>query len=73
VTPDATWSAISEACQELIVRVEGSTLAVRPVHRRSFSQWTVTDGMAVFDNWTDVFEPVRRRRTDCGSGLVIKR
>ncbi len=62
VTRDLTWAAIYEVAERLNRRVGDSTLEVRPVRRRSFLRWTVTEGIAVIDNWTDVFEPVRRRR-----------
>lgn len=62
MTRDLTWAAIYDVAKRLNDRVEGSTPEVEPVRRRSLLYWTVTEGIAVRDNWTDVFEPVRRRR-----------
>lgn len=56
------WAAIYEVADRLNRRASDSTLIVQAARRRSFLQWTVTEGIEVVDNWTDVFEPVRRRR-----------
>jgi hypothetical protein len=62
VTRDLAWAAICEVADRLNRRVSDSTLEVRAVRRRSSLQWTVTEGIEVVDNWTELFEPVRRRR-----------
>lgn len=59
---DLVWAAIYEVADRLNRRVGDSTLEVRATRRRSLLQWTVTEGIEVTDYWTDVFEPVRRRR-----------
>jgi hypothetical protein len=55
------WGAIREVADRLNQGVIDSTLEVRAARRRSLLTWTVTEGIEVTDNWTDVFEPVRRR------------
>ena len=35
-----------------------STLTVRGARRRSLRKWRAVEGIEVFDNWTDVWEPV---------------
>jgi site-specific recombinase XerC len=62
VGSDSAWSAIYEVADRLNQGVGDSTLEVRASRRRSFLAWSVTEGIEVMDNWTDVFEPVRRRR-----------
>jgi len=62
VARDLAWAAIYEAAERLNQRVGDSSLEVRASRRRSFLLWTVTEGIEVTDNWTDVLEPVRRRR-----------
>jgi hypothetical protein len=62
VTRDLPWAAIYKVADRLNQDVGDSTLDVRAARRRSFIRWTVTEGIEVMDNWTDVFEPVRRRR-----------
>lgn len=62
VTGDQAWAAISEAANRLNQGLGDSTLEVRASRRRSLIMWSVTEGIEVIDNWTDVFEPVRRRR-----------
>ena len=62
VTRDQAWAAIHEVANRLNAGVGDSTLEVRASRRRSFLGWSVTQGIEVTDNWTDVFEPVRRRR-----------
>jgi hypothetical protein len=39
----------------------GSTLTLPAGRQRSLLRWRIVEGIDVFDNWTDVFEPVRRR------------
>jgi hypothetical protein len=49
---------------------EGDTLEVEPVRRlRLFG---VVEGIAAEDNWTDVFEPVRRRRFFSGKWRYVQ-
>jgi hypothetical protein len=59
---DLAWAAIYEVADRLNRGVSDSTLEVRAARRRSLLQWRVTEGIEVTDKWTDVFEPVRRRR-----------
>jgi hypothetical protein len=59
---DLAWAAIYEVADRLNQSIGDSTLEVRASRRRSFLSWSVTEGIEVMDNWTDVFEPVRRRR-----------
>ena len=35
---------------------------MRGTRRRSLRSWSVTEGLLVSDKWTDVFDPVRKRR-----------
>lgn len=62
VTRDLPWAAIREAAARLNERATGTTLEVKAARRRSLRRWRVVEGLAVVDNWTDVFEPVRERR-----------
>ena len=62
MTRDLAWAAIYDVATRLNERAESATLQVRAARRRSVLQWTVEEGIEVVDNWTDVFEPVRRRR-----------
>ena len=59
---DLVWEALVAAAEGLEGKTTGTTLAVSAVRRRTLRHWTVTEGLEVVDNWTDVFEPVRRRR-----------
>jgi hypothetical protein len=62
VERDATWRAMEEAAARLSSSLpEGETLEVVPL-RRPTGLVTVTDGLCCGDKWTDVFEPVRKRR-----------
>lgn len=59
---DSTWVAMEEAAERLSsLLLPDETLEVMAL-RRSTGLVTVTEGLFVGDNWTDVFEPVRRRR-----------
>lgn len=51
-----------EVATRLNERTGDSGLEVRASRRRSLLGWSVEEGIEVVDNWTDVFEPVRRRR-----------
>ena len=56
---DLPWDAMVTVAERLEPLTEGTTLTVRA--RRRHSLLWVTEGLEVVDNWTDVFEPVRRR------------
>ena len=59
---DAVWAEMSAAAQLLSDQYcKGDTLKVT-ANRRATGLLTVSDGLAAQDNWTDVFEPVRKRR-----------
>jgi hypothetical protein len=58
----ATRRAMEEAAARLSSSLpERETLEVLPL-RWATGFVTVTEGLCCGDNWTDVFEPVRRRR-----------
>lgn len=61
MTRDLPWAAIHEVGARLSEHLAGTTLEVRAAWRRSLLRWRVVEGIQVVDNWTDVFEPVRRR------------
>lgn len=61
VARDLTWDAMVTVAERLKPLTDGSTLTVRAGRQYSLLKWRVTEGLEVFDNWTDVFEPVRRR------------
>jgi len=58
---DATWDAIVAAAERLNQDSAAHAMRVVPERQRSWTSWTVTDGFAIGDKWTDAFEPVRRR------------
>jgi hypothetical protein len=59
---DAVWAEMSAAAQLLSDQYcKGDSLRVT-ANRRATGLLTVSEGLAVQDNWTDVFEPVRKRR-----------
>jgi hypothetical protein len=59
---DAVWAEISAAAQLLSEQYcKGDTLRVT-ANRRATGLLSVAEGLSAQDNWTDVFEPVRRRR-----------
>jgi hypothetical protein len=59
---DATWQAMVDAAARLASLLpEAETLEVLPM-RQSTGFITVTEGLCCADKWTDVFEPVRKRR-----------
>ena len=60
--PDAIWDKMSAAALRLSDQYcKGDTLEVI-ADRRSTGLLTVSEGLAVRDDWTDVFEPIRQRR-----------
>ena len=60
--PDATWTTMEQAALLLTDKYcKDDTLKVT-ADRRSTGLLKVAEGLAVWDNWTDVFEPVRERR-----------
>ena len=59
---DQTWAAIYNVADRMNRRYTDTTLRVRPVRQRTLRAWRVVEGLRAADNWTDVFEPVRRRR-----------
>ena len=58
---DATWDAMVAAADQLTREAGGLTSKVLAARRRSWLNMTLTEGLAIADNWTDAFEPVRRR------------
>jgi len=69
---DATWDAMVAAAEQLTREAGGLTSKVRAARRRSWGNMTVTEGLAIADNWTDAFEPVRRRSTFGGQWTAIQ-
>ena len=70
--PDATWAGMEHAAQLLTDQYcEGDTLRVT-ANRRSIGLLKIAEGLAVWDNWTDVFEPVRERRRWCGTWIAVQ-
>lgn len=58
---DQTWAAMVNLAEHMSTRYcEGDTVKVYAIRRRGLL--TVTEGLQAADNWTDVFEIVRRRR-----------
>src|SRR5947209_20500645 len=62
VERDQTWAAIWNVAARMNRRYTETALRVRPARHMSIRNWTVTEGLEAVDNWTEVFEPVRRRR-----------
>lgn len=70
--PDGTWANMEQAARLLNDQYcEGDTLRVT-ANRRSTGLLKVAEGLAVWDNWTDVFEPVRERRLWRGSWNTVQ-
>ena len=69
---DATWDAMVAAADQLTREAGGLTSKVRAARRRSWVNRTVTEGLAIADNWTDAFEPVRRRNVLGGEWTSIQ-
>ena len=61
VTRDLMWNAIYTAAERLGERSPHGTLRIRARRRWSLLQWSVLEGLATQDSWTDIFEPVRKR------------
>ena len=59
---DLTSDAVVAVAQRLDVRAAAQGLRVCGALRRSWRQMEVVEGLHFGDRWTDVFEPVRRRR-----------
>jgi hypothetical protein len=58
---DQTWAAMYNVAERLTARYcEADTLRV--FARRYRRLTVVVEGLLVWDKWTDVFEPVRKRR-----------
>lgn len=62
MTRDLTWDAIATACERMKDRADQEDLTVRPSTHRSWLRWEAVEGFEVINNWTEVFEPVRKRR-----------
>jgi hypothetical protein len=60
MTRDLTWDAVVEVAVRLNQRT--SDLEVKAARQWSLWKWEVVEGLEVRDDWTEVFEPVRRRR-----------
>lgn len=60
MTRDLTWDALVEVAARLNERT--SDLEVQAARRRSLWRWEAIEGLEAVNYWTDVFEPVRRRR-----------
>jgi hypothetical protein len=59
---DQTWAAMFTVAERMTAEhCAGDTLKIYAVTRRP-NPVTVVQGLLVADNWTDVFEPVRKRR-----------
>ena len=58
---DLVWDAMVTVAGRLRPRAELQGLKVQASRRRSWLRLEVTEGLEAVDNWTDVFEPVRRR------------
>ena len=58
---DPTWDAIVAAADRLNRDQAARTMRVAAERQRSWTNWSVTEGLAIGDKWTDAFEPVRRR------------
>jgi hypothetical protein len=61
-TRDHTWAAMVDVTQRLDGRDPETMLVIRAARRRSLLRRSVTEGLEAVDKWTDLFEPVRRRR-----------
>jgi hypothetical protein len=59
---DLTWDNMVRVADRMTRRYADSGLVTRARRQRSIVSWTTTDGLQTVDNWTNVFEPVRRRR-----------
>ena len=59
---DPHWVAIEAAAVGLQAATAGTTLAVRAGRHRSLLRWCVVEQLEVFDEWTNVSEPIRSRR-----------
>ena len=62
VERDLVWDAVLTVAERMSEEYEDTGLVVRGARRRSFRTLSVTEGLLATDKWTDVFEPVRRRR-----------
>lgn len=62
VPRDLVWDAIFTAAGRLGQHYPHDTLQIRAGRKRSLLEWIVPEGFAVEDNWTDLFEVVRKRR-----------
>jgi len=56
------WAVITTTADRLNGAFGALTLQVRAARQWSWTTLTVTEGFAVVDNLTNMFEPVRRRR-----------
>jgi hypothetical protein len=57
-----TWDAICTVAERVNDRYSASGLHVIATRRRSLWRWVVVEGLSIWDEYTDVFEPVRSRR-----------
>ena len=64
---DLTWDALVTVAERLDREASKAdnpreALSVRAARRRSSAWLSVSEGLAAANNWTDIFEPVRRRQ-----------
>jgi hypothetical protein len=59
---DATWLSMEEVAKRLSSDLPADETLEVIALRRSTGFLTITEGLFVGDKWTDVFEPVRKRR-----------
>lgn len=59
---DLDADAMVTVAERMNDRYPDPTLIIRASRRRSLLRWSVVEGLEVADKWTDVYEPVRKRR-----------
>jgi hypothetical protein len=68
---DQTWVAMVTVAERMTATsCAGTSLAVAAVRRRNLL--SVIEGLHVGDNWTDVYEPVRKRRYFSGAWTELQ-
>lgn len=60
--PDSTWDVLGRLSKSLSLEAAKQHLAVRASVHRDWFRLEVSQGIEVMDNWTEIFEPVRKRR-----------
>jgi len=59
---DLVWDAMYEFAMRTEERAMKAGLTVMAIRKRHLGSWSVVEGLWIGDNWSEVFEPVRRRR-----------